>query len=186
MTRCRISILTSFTVLLLLLVPCGRAQDQSERISTKGAGEASEQGNTYRLDFTLSEMENQKTINTRNYFLMAQSGIKSSLKMGKKVPLETGATGNQIQIQYLDIGANIDCKVQEIQQGLLLDLAADFSNIAADQTKGPGLVNDPVISRIGTELKTMIIPGKPAVISRLDDPSSMRTFQLEVTATRVH
>jgi hypothetical protein len=188
-----IAILT--IVFLTCLLPGAMAQDSSQQPSAKPASEALKP-NTYRLDFTLSEIENGKKSNARSYLMLAQAssggdfmstGTRNSLRIGKKVPIATGSLedAKAVQFQYLDVGMSIECRVREVQRGVLLDLSVDFSNIAAEQSSNPVLATEPAIGRVTTQVNTFVELEKPTVVSRMDDPSTKRTFELQVTATKL-
>src|SRR5215472_5816953 len=65
--------------------------------------------NTYRLDYTISEIEDGKKVSTHTYTLMCQDNIKSVLKLGSRVPVPTSpAGGSSTNMTYLDVGFNVD------------------------------------------------------------------------------
>jgi len=40
------------------------------------------------------------------------------------------------------------------------------------------------VQQFRSQVDTIVSPGKPTIVSRMDDPSSKRRFQLEVTASK--
>jgi hypothetical protein len=170
------------------IVPRGMAQDQGHDSQEKSAEKpaAPKSLNAYRMDFLLTELEDGKKNNSRSYSLLAREGILNKLRAGVRVPIAT-KMGSLPQFQYLDVGMNIDCRVEEREGSLVLNAIADSSSFSLPgEPKAPGSVADqPVIRQMRSEINTVINLGKMTVISSMDDPSSKRRFQLEVTATKV-
>jgi hypothetical protein len=188
---CRVKIwITILTIVAALggFVPRGMAQDQSHDNQEKSAEKpaAPKSLNSYRVDFLLTELEDGKKNNSRTYSLMAREGILNKLRAGVRVPIATNM-GSIPQFQYLDVGMNIDCRVEEREGSLVLNAVADSSSFSLPgEPKAPGSVAEqPVIRQMRSEINTVISLGKTTLISSMDDPSSKRRFQLEVTATKV-
>lgn len=59
----------------------------------------------YRLDFSLNQLDDGRTTNTRQYSLNLVPGYQGSqeLKIGTRVPIEM----KQGEMQYLDVGTNL-------------------------------------------------------------------------------
>jgi hypothetical protein len=188
---CRVKIwITILTIVAGLggFVPRGMAQDQSHDNQEKSAEKpaAPKSLNAYRVDFLLTELEDGKKNNSRTYSLVAREGILNKLRAGVRVPIATNM-GSIPQFQYLDVGMNIDCRVEEREGSLVLTAVADSSSFSLPgEPKAPGSVAErPVIRQMRSEINTVISLGKTTLISSMDDPSSKRRFQLEVTATKV-
>ena len=188
---CRVKIwITILTIVAGLggFVPRGMAQDQSHDNQEKSPEKpaAPKSLNAYRVDFLLTELEDGKKNNSRTYSLMAREGILNKLRAGVRVPIATNM-GSIPQFQYLDVGMNIDCRVEEREGSLVLNAVADSSSFSLPgEPKAPGSVAEqPVIRQMRSEINTVISLGKTTLISSMDDPSSKRRFQLEVTATKV-
>ena len=174
---------------LVGFVPVGMAQDQSHDNQEKTAEKpaAPKSLNAYRVDFLLTELEDGKKNNSRTYSLMAREGILNKLRAGVRVPIATNMGSPIPQFQYLDVGMNIDCRVEEREGSLVLNAVADSSSFSLPgEPKAPGSVAErPVIRQMRSEINTVISLGKTTLISSMDDPSSKRRFQLEVTVTKV-
>jgi hypothetical protein len=146
----------------------------------------------YRLEFRISELEREKRLNSRNYTLLLEHREIGKLRIGTRIPVPMSAdAADKKQIQYLDVGQNIDCQIRnESQHTLGLNVDVDFSNFAmSDQLgsesgahQGPGT---PVLQQFRITARATLELGKPTIISSFDDPSSKRTFQIEVTANRI-
>ena len=189
---CRVKIWIAILMIVLGLVgfvPVGMAQDQSHDNQEKSPEKpaAPKSLNAYRVDFLLTELEDGKKNNSRTYSLMAREGILNKLRAGVRVPIATNMGSPIPQFQYLDVGMNIDCRVEEREGSLVLNAVADSSSFSLPgEPKAPGSVAErPVIRQMRSEINTVISLGKTTLISSMDDPSSKRRFQLEVTATKV-
>ncbi len=150
---------------------------------------AAEQDNLvqpYRLDFSFNEIEDGKTINTRHYSLNVTPDGGDEIKIGTRVPVasfENAGDSSQKSYQYIDIGTNISARLEKAHGDLRLSVEAAISNI--EKVEGqPSLL--PVIRqmRFG-EQRTLLVLDKPIIIGIVDDPSSKKQFQLEVTVTKV-
>ncbi len=141
----------------------------------------------YRLDFTVSEMEEGKKINTRQYAMNSRSGDANEIKIGTRVPVETNRQG---EFQYLDVGTNIWCRLRDaadvasLSSSVLLNVKADITNFAMPEQQGQRV--QPVIRQLRIEASTIGTPGKSLLVGTVDDPNSKRQFQLEVTVTKLH
>jgi hypothetical protein len=139
----------------------------------------------YRVDFSITELAEGHKVNTRHYSMVANSGPWSTLKIGTRVPVATGSTGSgspTFMFQYLDVGTNIDCEVNEQGEDVALDVRSDFSNLSsAEQEHSP----QPIIRQITINGRTITSPGKSALIGAVDDPTSNRQYQLEAVVTKL-
>ena len=174
-----------FTILLGLIVPISAsaiAQDapSSAKQEQNSAKQPEKPAVTYRLDFAINELENEKKINTRRY---AQIQIEDyqfrPLKIGSRIPVDEGG-----QFQYIDIGTNISTKLYPQANELMLDVKAEIGNIAPAIEGSKSTL--PIIRQMVISGSMALVPGKPLIIGSVDDPSSTHTFQLEVTATRLN
>ena len=158
----------------------GLAQD------AKPATEATEPGHAYRLDFTVSELEEGKKINTRQYSMNLNAGDQSEIKIGTRVPVEV----KQGEIQYLDVGTSIWCRLRDradhiawLSDDVMLNVRSDLSNFAIPDQQGQSI--RPAIRQMKIDSSAIASPGKSTVIGAVDDPNSKRQFQLEVVVTKL-
>lgn len=156
-------------------------EGQAERAGTKGEP-LSNSLSSYRVDFTLTEFDTGKKINSRTYSVVSQVGPRNKLRVGGRVPVATGTGSGTLMFQYLDIGMNIDCSVQEMDGAVLLSSTIESSSVAPQRDEQ---THQPVIRQMRFEVRTVLSPGKPTMISSTDDPTSKERFQVEVTATKI-
>ena len=142
----------------------------------------------YRVDFSITELAEGKKVNTRHYSMVTNSGPWSTLKIGTRVPVATGSYSNasaaliNTQFQYLDVGTNIDCQVDEQGEDLSLIVRSEFSNLSSDDEQR---THQPIIRQIQINGRTITLSGKPVVIGAVDDPTSNRQYQLEAVVTKL-
>jgi hypothetical protein len=173
-----------WTVVILGFMICwgaaGHAQE-AEQVKPTGQGKAvaapEKPVHAYRLDFSVKELEDGKTINTRQYSLNLNADDSNEIKIGTRVPVESG----QGQYQYIDVGTSIWCRIGERSDGILVSVNAEISNFAIPDHE----TGHPVIRQLKIEASTLALLGKPMIIGSVDDPNSKRQFQLEVTVTKL-
>jgi hypothetical protein len=168
---------------VLTTLACSLVAPLAAQESTTQTAAAAKPAAAYRLEFVLNELQNGKKIKSHHYEMLAQEGQLNKLRTGVRVPVSVGTAPSSYQ--YLDVGMNIDCRLQERGSDgqVALLIIADSSNVTIPE--GEQFAHAPVIQQLRTEVDTLVSPGKPTVVSSMDDPSSTRRFQLEVTATRV-
>ena len=138
---------------------------------------------TYRLIYTLTESEGGKHIGVQHFALIVVSGQRTTFKQGSKVPVATGSfdsgkSGAQTQVTYLDVGLNFDATLDESANGVRLRTKAEQSSIA-EGTSGVG-PQDPIVRQTLLEGTAILTPGKPLVLGSLDIPGSTRHQDVEV------
>ncbi|MBZ5544138.1 MAG: hypothetical protein LAO07_10725 [Acidobacteriia bacterium] len=139
----------------------------------------------YRLDFVVRELEDGKRLNLRNYSLSAKSRQWASLRVGSRIPIMTGES----QMQYQDVGINIDCMPGEHDDQILLSTRFESSSVVAPDktTEGAGVRSPttPIFRQVKFSGDSLLAPGKPTVIGTLDDVATNRRYEIEVTVTKV-
>jgi hypothetical protein len=177
----------------LLVAGLGTAQDAKPSPQSQQSMPNAHQSparETYRLDYTITEMEDGKKINSRAYSVMCEdegSPTRGNIKVGSRVPVVTGAPspgGGPANLTYLDVGVNIEARLTNTADGSLsLQSEIEMSSIA-DGTV-PNQASAPVIRQLRSSTNNAITVGKPVVISVADDVGSHRQFQIQVVATRL-
>ncbi len=132
----------------------------------------------YRLDFSVNELEDGKRINSRQYSMNLTANDANEIKIGARVPVDSGHEA----FQYLDVGTNIWCRVGERPDGVPLSVRADISNFATPEGVSS---SRPIIRQFKISASTLAQLGKPTIVGSVDDPTSKRQFQLEVTVNKL-
>jgi general secretion pathway protein D len=182
-------------------------QDESQAPATRRSGSPEAQSrDTYKLDYTVTELEDGRKLNTRTYTLMCENETDphvgaggrwgAHLRVGSRVPVATGSFmpgGGEnkasalvnTQFQYIDVGMNIDAGMNITDDGgLTLASTVEMSSVAEPNTAGGSMTN-PVIRQLRASTNSVITPGKPIVLSTADDVGSKRRFEVQVVATKV-
>ena len=138
---------------------------------------------TYRLTYTITEMDGSKRVGTQHFAMVVVSGQKTTLKQGSKVPVVTGSyapdtTSAQTQYTYLDVGISLDATLDESPDGVRLRTKAEQSSIAEEKSSVG--IQDPIVRQTVLEGASILTPGKPLVLGSLDIPGSTRHMDLEV------
>lgn len=136
----------------------------------------------YKLEIVLKELEAGKVVTARNYVMTTAfpASITASIRTGDKVAVSTGAGTPNTQFTYMDVGVNIDCRINSVTTAEIgLRIGADISS-AADN-KGSSLPPTIVQTRFNGDA---LVPfRKPTTVFSSDGASSKRQTQLEITAT---
>ena len=140
----------------------------------------------YRLAFNIYELQDGKKINQREYSMLAQADNRggNKLKIGTKVPIDEGG-GN---ITYVDVGLELDCSAAEtINNKLAASVDINISNFAIpEQNADPRTAGSRPVLRVVTQrVRVLLTPGKPQIITSMDDVNSTKRMQVEVTAIKV-
>jgi len=142
----------------------------------------------YRLTYTITDSEDGQAKGTRHYTLIVASGEKTLFKEGDRVPIVTGRTSESTgssndQVQYLDVGLNIDAFLTTSADALTLHSKVELSSLAA-QAAGSG-ARDPDLHQTVLEGTSALVPGKALVLGSLDTPTASRHEEVEVLAELV-
>jgi hypothetical protein len=136
----------------------------------------------YRLTYTMTERDGEKTIGVAHFSLVVASGSKTVLKQGSRVPVGVG-DGAKPEVTYLDIGEEIEASLDGYFDGVRLRTKVVQSNIAEDKSWVG--TQDPVIRQTTLEGTSTLTQGKPLVIGSLDIPGSTRRQEIEVISELV-
>jgi len=107
-----------------------------------------ERKHAYRVDFSISELENGKRINSRRYAMDLVVGPWSTVKIGSRIPVSP----SQGTFQYIDLGTNIDCQLNEEKEDISFTVRSDFSNLAGPEEQHS---SQPIIRQIKIEAEPL-------------------------------
>ncbi len=177
-----------FTLVNLVLILLGlalfaapvRAQESKASESKPAETKPQPEAHYYRLEFVLKELgDDGRVLNSRTYNTdVATGGRFSQVRAGTKIPVRTN---DKNEIQYLDLGVNIDCdSARETPQGLGLHISAEISSIASPTS---GEIASPVVRQNRWSSEALLSIGKPSVVFSSDNLENKGRMQVEVTAT---
>lgn len=182
--RTLLSLLLLFTALSICV-----AQDEPKKqeSGTKPGTSAAESSpkSAYRLEFKIFELENGKRINERDFTLMTNAehnATPSSLRIGTRVPISSpGEKPN-----YLDVGVNIWTNLRPQAEKLAGSIRMEVTSLVPpEQGTEQRSASPPVLRNSSFNLETVLVPGKPQLLSSIDDVNSKKRVQVEVVATRM-
>lgn len=143
---------------------------------------------TYRLTYTITQTDGEQRINAQHVSLLAVTGEEAVLKQGNRMPLVTGSTDSSThapssQVQYIDLGLNMNARVDGSPDLLQLRSKVEQSAVA-DEKSGIG-AQDPVIHQTTLEATVSLKPGQTVVLGTLGIPGTTRQEQIAVEAQAV-
>jgi hypothetical protein len=150
--------------------------------------ELDRQKKTYRLTYTISEMDGSKRIGSQRFAMVLTASQRTMMKQGSKVPVVTGMNNKESgtmenAVSYLDIGMIFDATLEESANGVSLRSKVEQLSLAEEKS-GLG-VQDPVVRQTSLEGTSFLVPGKPLVLGSLDIPGSTRHLDVEVVMEQV-
>lgn len=135
---------------------------------------------TYRVTYTISEMDNGKRISSHSVSVVVPANGKGTLKQGKRVPIVTGSSGTgsdiNTQVQYVDVGMNLEANAFGPQ------LRTKIEESAVAEEKPMVGAQDPVIQQTMFEGTSPLSTSKPVVLGTVDVPGSTHQQKISVTA----
>jgi hypothetical protein len=108
--------------------------------------------------------------------------------LGSRFPVATGTKDGSTEFQYLDIGVNIDSRVEDsdLPDANSVDLftTVDISTLAPDQP-AENRTGAPVVRQIKFQNDNIVPYGKQVLLSSADEVDGTRRLQVEATVTKV-
>jgi hypothetical protein len=133
----------------------------------------------YRIEFNVREFEEGKRLNSRNYMMLVDDGNRGMIRVGNQVPFQT----SEKQYQYNNVGMSIDCRPRDRGDGIELVINLEVSSVVPQGEVAPTF--NPVFRTQTTGVTPIVTPGKPTLVATMDDVSTNRRYEIEVTATKV-
>ena len=179
--------------LALALVFTGTAWSQSPAPKL-GDDTAQTTTKTYRLTYTITELDGTKRIGLQHFSMTADSGGRDvSLKLGSKIPVITGsysnstaATGVSTQFTYIDVGMNIRARFIELANGIEVSSKVEQSSVSDEKPNQSVTSGEPIIRQTVLENNALITLGKPVMLGSLDIPASTHHYDIELVVELVH
>jgi type II secretory pathway component GspD/PulD (secretin) len=165
-----------------------RATPEDVQLAQKLVADLDRARKTYRLTYTITDSDSGTRIGTQRVAVVVISGGKTQVKQGSKVPIVTGTydagtPAQNSQVQYQDVGLNIEASVNGSANGIEVRTKIEQSSVAEEKSgMGP---QDPVVRQTVLEGTSTLAPGKPLLLGSLDVPGSTRHQEIEVVAELV-
>ena len=132
----------------------------AQESGTAKAPEAEKSPHAYRLDFSVSEMEDGKKINSRQYSMNLNASDQNEIRIGTRVPFEQ----KQGEYTYLDVGTNIWCHLRDhsdlssLGKDVSLGVRSEISNFALPEQQRQ---NDrPLLRQLKIDASTVAVRGR--------------------------
>jgi hypothetical protein len=173
----KIAILCLMLLAISIPVPAVSAQETTA---------AATQARYYHLEFVVKELgDDGKVVNSRLYRTTVSTGDKmSSVRTGTRIPIHVGSKDGDVQVQYIDIGVNIDCnRARETPEGLAMEITAEISSLATPNPAGDA--STPIIRQNHWQSATVLPFGKPTIVFSSDNLENKGRMQIEATATPI-
>jgi len=167
----------------LAIAPAARAQDAASP-KAEATPQVQTPPHSYRLDYTLTESEDGKKIDSRQYSIMGGGSLSgrtwvSQLQIGTKIPAGMKSDGTN---QYVDAGTRISARFSMRDGAQVLNTDFDLSSLVPDEAKVDGR---PILRTLTISNETPVVVGRAMTVGTADDPNSKRKFQLEVTVAEI-
>jgi hypothetical protein len=183
---------------LLVLATPAQPQDKPTKEEPKSADVRSD-GPQLRVQIVFSEYEGDKKIKSLPYTLLVRPEGDtpwSKIRMGSRVPVYLG--NERGSMQYFDVGTNIDCRANVVQDGryrLLMILERSWVEgevlIPIENRAGPsGDLNasqfrEPIIRQFRSDNNVTLRDGQTMETNLATDPVSGKVVKLEVSISVV-
>jgi hypothetical protein len=173
----------NIAVCFMVLAACMSTRAQENKPTTNPPERPS---SVYQIDYTFSENQGGKRVNVRSYRTLVRTREKGSIRLGNRVPVLTGFSkeAGANEMTYLDVGVNIDCRVeQELDSAVALFTNVEISSLAPEQ--GGNRTGNPVLRQLRYQLDDIVPVGKETLIASADEVDGTRRLQVEVLATKI-
>ncbi|HMG84091.1 MAG TPA: hypothetical protein VK574_00020 [Terracidiphilus sp.] len=128
---------------------------------------------TYRLTYTIGDGDSAHA--THLVAVVAQWS-KTMLKQGARVPIVTGSYGKgtdeNTQVQYQDIGLNLDATLEGSGDGLRLRTKIEQTSVAEEKSNVG--IQDPLLHQSVLECESIVVMGKPIMLGSMELAGGMR------------
>ena len=143
-------------------------------------------GKTYRITYTLTEVDNGNRGAEQRYVLIAAAGQRTTFTEGTKVPIMTAVPDKPDappQFQYVDVGLKIQALPESSANGLRLKTKVEQSSVASEKMFAGA--QEPTLNQTVLDGVADLTEGKPQVLGSLDIPGTTRRLEIVVVAETV-
>jgi type II secretory pathway component GspD/PulD (secretin) len=160
-----------------------RASPDDVAMAQKMINELDRPKKSYRLTYTITELDGGKRVGVQHYSMIVTDGQRSVMKQGNKVPIVTGSYNDKTsqtesQVTYIDVGMNFDATLDGYGNGGRLRTKVEQLGMV-DEKSGVG-PQDPIVRQSAMEGTVNLMPGKAVVLGSLDVPGSTRHLDVDV------
>jgi hypothetical protein len=179
--------------ILVLVVPRLLAQDKEKPGAEAKSAQMEKTITPLRVQVIFTEFENDKKISNLPYTFLVNaddSGSHAAVRMGLRVPIEISSNTGVKQIQYQDVGTNLDGRANKTDDGrFLLMLGVEKSSAyLPGANEKPASVGgneissaQPTIQQFRTQVNLLIRDGQTIQSTVATDPVTGRVLKVDVT-----
>ncbi len=171
------------------------------RAQQKPADAAPDSAIAYRVQVVVAEYDGATKISSLPYSVpVAVSGdprAQGSLRVGIRVPVNTGTKSGDSAVQYMDIGTNLDLRVKRVDnERYELELTLERSSLYVREENKDGKIEgrawvpgDPVpsLAPVNQQLrfneKLLLHDGRPGETASITDPVTGHVVKVDVMLT---
>jgi hypothetical protein len=187
------NILAVLLVTVVLVVPRLLAQDKEKSAGDAKPAQTEKTITPLRVQVIFTEYDGDKKIGNLPYTFLVNAddiGSQAAVRMGLRVPIETSSNSGAKQIQYQDIGANLDGRATRADDGrFLLKLNVEKSSAYLPGANGkPGSVggneissSQPTFQQFRTQVNLLIRDGQTIQSTVATDPVTGHVTKMDVT-----
>lgn len=166
-----------------------RATDEDLAAAQKMIADLDLPRKVYRLTYTFTDLEGGIRMGSQHYVFLAVAGDPTIFKQGSRVPIVIGtlqkeSTAQSSEIQYLDVGININVTVTGSPDHLMLRSKIEQSSVGGE--KSAVVAPDPVVRQTVLQGSMELTDKEPLVLGSLDIPGTTHHQEIEVVAELVH
>ncbi len=187
------TVLAVSLAVLGIVIPRALAQEKEKPASEGRSAQAEKAITPLHLQIVITELEADKKISTLPYTFLVNADDPSSaaaIRMGVKVPIEISSNTGVKQIQYQDVGTNLDGRAFKQDDGrFLLRLSVEKSSayLPGDHEKPASMggnaisISQPTIQQFRTSVALLIRDGQTIQSTVATDPVTGRVLKVDVT-----
>lgn len=182
-------VITVVVALAMFMATTASAQEKApEKVKAK---EELLAGTPLKIQVVFSEYDGEKKVSSMPYSLSVWSDERSperwrgSLRVGLKMPIFTA--GKDSQIQYMDVGTDMDCFVQRQDEGRfkvnfqVRRTSVNALEAAAKESATADIGGRPILRNFSAQGDLVLRDGQTALATTAADPLSGRILRVEIT-----
>jgi hypothetical protein len=181
--------------ILVLVVPRLLAQDKEKAGTEAKPVQAEKTITPLRVQVIFTEFEGEKKMSNLPYTFLVNAddlGSHAAVRMGLRVPIETSSNTGVKQIQYQDVGTNLDGRASKTEDGrflLMLGVEKSSAYLPGGSEKlasvGGNEISSaqPTIQQFRTQVNLLIRDGQTIQSTVATDPITGRVLKVDVTLT---
>jgi hypothetical protein len=187
------TVLAVMLAMVMMAVPRLLAQDKEKSGGEAKTAQAEKTLTPLRVQVIFTEFDGEKKISNLPYTFLVNAddrGAKAAVRMGLRVPIETSSNSAVKQIQYQDIGANLDGRAEKTDDGrflLMLSVEKSTAYLPAASEK-PASVggneissSQPTFQQFRTQVNLLIRDGQTIQSTVATDPVTGHVTKMDVT-----